>query len=70
MAYEKNLGRPGLRDGAPASEVAAQRPIGATRTHCVYDESPNDGTHGEENACERFNRELRGGHAGRNDGER
>jgi hypothetical protein len=71
MSYKSDPSGGRTRDGASASEIASLRPIGATRTHCRYeDEGERDGTHTPEDAVARFNRELRGGHAGRNDGER
>jgi hypothetical protein len=73
MAYRPDSAGVGLvRDKAYPSEIAAQRPMCAPRIHCSevpdIEASLRGGDH-TESACDKFNRELRGGHAGRNDGD-
>ena len=72
MAYEPRTSRI-IRDKLYPSEIAAERPMLATRIHCEKhdDNSGEESIRGSlrENVVERFNRELRGGHAGRNDGD-
>ena len=74
-----------IRDKAYPSQIAAERPLGATRIHCEVDEAddfPYGSTHLAEEALrggeqpmhtermsDRFNRQLREGHGGRNSGE-
>lgn len=71
MAYKpKESGL--IRDKAYASEIASTRPLLATRIHCEESslELDNESIRGGgESMSERFNRQLRGGHAGRNDGD-
>jgi hypothetical protein len=70
MAYTKNQNRPGVRDKEYAAEFASKRPFLDTRPHCL-DEPMDDVIehHDGESVVERFNRELRAGHAGRNLGD-
>jgi hypothetical protein len=59
MAYKpKNAGQ--VRDKMYASEIAAQRPILATRMQCS-DVEEESSVHDGESACEKFNRQLRSG---------
>ena len=75
MAFKPNPNSGPARDKLYPSQIAAERPMCVSRIHC-YDAPDIDDTlrGGEqpmhnESACEKFNRELRGGHAGRNDGD-
>lgn len=74
MAY-KPVPSGTVRDRTYPSQIAAERPMCAPRIHCYVDPEPEETLRGgeqpmhTESACEKFNRELRGGHAGRNDGD-
>jgi hypothetical protein len=65
MAYKINpMGL--IRDKAYPSEIAAERPLCATRIHCEEEnESHGSSIRGSsgESMCERFQRQLRGGHS-------
>lgn len=71
MSKYKTNPRGLIRDECYPSVIAADRPKLAPR---LVWESENE-AHGStsagdgENRCELFNRQLRGGHAGRNDGD-
>lgn len=74
MAY-KVIPSGTTRDCIYTSQIAAERPMCAPRIHCYeqpeVEESLRGGEqpmHGE-SACEKFNRQLREGHAGRNAGD-
>jgi hypothetical protein len=71
MAYKlRQRGR--IRDVCYPSTIAAERPLLVTRLTWEDERDPDDlasqGSEGEDRLV-RFNRQLRGGHAGRNDGE-
>jgi hypothetical protein len=70
MAYSKNQNRPGVRDKMYAAEFAAKRPFLDTRPHCIDEPMDDVIEHNNESVVDRFNRELRGGHAGRNLGDK
>lgn len=82
MAYRPNPFGP-VRDQAYPSEIAGQRPMMAPRIHCeerMNTDASMRGEHREEESyeppkpevesmSERFNRQLREGHGGRNSGD-
>lgn len=74
MAY-KPLTYGQVRDKAYPSQIAAERPIAAPRIHCEETPDPNDSLRGgaqpmhTEAMCDRFNHELRAGHAFRNEND-
>lgn len=74
MAYKPLPSGP-VRDRTYPSQIAAERPMMAPRIHCYETPEPDETLRGGEqpmhgeSAVEKFNRELRGGHAGRNDGD-
>jgi hypothetical protein len=61
-----------IRDVCYPSVIAAERPALVTRLTWEDDRDPDElasmGSEAEDRVA-RFNRQLRGGHAGRNDGE-
>lgn len=63
------------RDKMYPSQVASERPLGATRIDCEVEDNAAEGNRGGEHAMhnservDTFNRQLREGHAGRNAGE-
>ena len=84
MAYRPTNFGP-VRDKTYPSEIAAQRPALATRIQCEETREDDAPDHGmleaeyspsrtirgdrSDDRCAKFNEQLRGGHAGRNDGE-
>lgn len=85
MAYRPGTTFGVVRDKAYPSEIAGQRPALATRIECEEtreyespdhsefdsESSPQNTIRGDrtDDRVAEFNRQLRGGHAGRNDGE-
>ena len=75
MALNPNPNAGSVRDKLYASQVAAERPMMMPRIHCAEPPDIEDTLRGGEqpmhgdSMAEKFNRELRGGHAGRNDGD-
>lgn len=63
MPYDPNPNHGPVRDGAYASEIAAERPKLATRIHCQTDCDPECSISGDvsEDRVARFNRQLREG---------
>lgn len=63
------------RDRMYPSQVAAERPLGEGRIHCEVEDNSADGLRGgaapmhNSERVDRFNEQLRSGHAGRNAGE-
>lgn len=75
MAFKPREEGP-FRDKTYPSQIAAERPALTTRVRCFEKPDADEALRGgeqpmhTETACERFNRELRAGHAGRNITER
>jgi hypothetical protein len=67
MAYKPEPASGPVRDKVYPSQIAAERPMMATRIHCAEQPQIEDTLRGgeqpmhTESACDKFNRELRSG---------